>query len=51
MLQSRMLGGVSTGEIALTVLLLVIVIVAPKVGRVGEAVGGLFERGKPDPRK
>lgn len=45
MLQRRVLGGLSSGEIALTALLLVIVLVAPKVGRVGEAVGGLFERG------
>jgi hypothetical protein len=51
MLQSRVLGGVSPGEIALTALLLIIVLVAPKVGRVGEAVGGLFERGERDRRK
>jgi hypothetical protein len=51
MLQSGVLGAVNTGEVALTVLLLIIVLVAPKVGRVGEAVGGLFESRERDPRK
>jgi hypothetical protein len=44
MLQSRVLWGFRTGEIALTALLVFIVLIAPKVGRVGEALGGWFER-------
>ena len=37
----------STGEIALTALLLAIVLIAPKVGRIGEKIGGLFEPTEP----
>ena len=34
--------GASSNELLLVALLLLVVMVAPKVGRVGEAVGGLF---------
>lgn len=34
--------GASTNEILLVVLLVLVVVLAPKVGRIGEAVGGLF---------
>jgi hypothetical protein len=51
MLQSRVLGGLNAGEISLTALLFVIVLIAPKVGRVGETIGSWFEgRGARDDR-
>ncbi|MCC6553683.1 MAG: hypothetical protein IT372_11770 [Polyangiaceae bacterium] len=41
-----MLAGASYNEIALVVFLLVLVLVAPKVGRIGDALGGLFGGGR-----
>lgn len=42
-----MLLGASQNEIALTALLLIVVLLAAKIGRIGEAIGGLFERNAP----
>jgi hypothetical protein len=39
-----MLAGVSPHEIGLVVFLLVLVMIAPKVGKIGETIGGFFER-------
>lgn len=39
-----MLAGVSPQELALVLFLVALVMVAPKVGRIGEVIGGLFER-------
>ncbi|WP_437675406.1 hypothetical protein [Sorangium sp. So ce131] len=39
-----MLLGAYPNEIALVAFLLLVVLLATKVGRVGEAIGGLFER-------
>ena len=39
-----MFGSNSPSELALVVLLLVIVLIAPKVPRIGEAIGAWFER-------
>ena len=43
-----MLSGASTNEILMVVFLVALIAVAPKVGRIGEIVGGLFERGGED---
>ena len=37
-----MLAGASYNEIALVVFLVAIVVVAPKVGKIGEAIGGFL---------
>lgn len=37
--------GAATNEIALVIYLMVLIAIAPKVGRIGEIIGGLFERG------
>ncbi|WP_437326120.1 hypothetical protein [Sorangium sp. So ce381] len=42
-----MVLGASHNEIALTAFLLIVVLLAAKIGRIGEAIGGLFERGAP----
>jgi Flp pilus assembly pilin Flp len=38
------LAGVTPHEIGLVLFLLALVVVAPKVGKIGEWLGGLFER-------
>jgi hypothetical protein len=43
------LAGASYNEIALVALLLALVVVAPKVGRIGEALGGLFDKKREGP--
>ena len=45
-----MLGGASTNEIILVALLLVLVLLAPKISRIGEALGALFA-GRKDSRR
>ena len=42
-----MVLGASHNEIALTAFLLIVVLLAAKIGRIGEAIGGLFERDAP----
>ncbi|WP_437547305.1 hypothetical protein WME97_45125 [Sorangium sp. So ce367] len=42
-----MVLGASHNEIALTAFLLLVVLLAAKIGRIGEAIGGLFEREAP----
>ncbi|WP_437952697.1 hypothetical protein WME98_19755 [Sorangium sp. So ce296] len=42
-----MVLGASPNEIALTAFLLIVVLLAAKIGRIGEAIGGLFERNAP----
>ncbi|WP_437589305.1 hypothetical protein [Sorangium sp. So ce1000] len=42
-----MLLGASQNEIALTAFLLIVVLLAAKIGRIGEAIGALFERSAP----
>ncbi|XXY55042.1 hypothetical protein WME91_28320 [Sorangium sp. So ce269] len=42
-----MVLGASHNEIALTAFLLIVVLLAAKMGRIGEAIGGLFERNAP----
>ncbi|WP_437742711.1 hypothetical protein WME73_46315 [Sorangium sp. So ce302] len=42
-----MVLGASHNEIALTAFLLIVVLLAAKIGRIGEAIGGLFEREAP----
>lgn len=42
-----MLGGAATDEVILVVLILALVMVAPKVGRIGERIGAAFERTAP----
>lgn len=37
--------GAATNEIALVIYLMVLIGIAPKVGRIGEIIGGLLERG------
>lgn len=37
-----MVPGVSQNEIALVLFLLVLVLLAPKIGKIGESIGGLF---------
>lgn len=39
-----MVLGASHNELALTAFLLIVVLLAAKIGRIGEAIGGLFER-------
>ncbi|XXX76376.1 hypothetical protein WMF30_52885 [Sorangium sp. So ce134] len=39
-----MVLGASQNEIALTAFLLLVVLLAAKIGRIGEAIGALFER-------
>jgi hypothetical protein len=43
--------GAYLNEVALVLLFLGIVLLASKVGKIGEAVGGLFERGAEPPAK
>jgi Flp pilus assembly pilin Flp len=40
-------AGVTPNEIALVAFLVALVMIAPKVGRIGEVIGGLFERRGP----
>lgn len=42
-----MVLGASHNEIALAAFLLIVVLLAAKIGRIGEAIGGLFERNAP----
>jgi hypothetical protein len=42
-----MVLGASHNEIALAAFLLIVVLLAAKIGRIGEAIGGLFERDAP----
>ncbi|WP_437483666.1 hypothetical protein WME75_43220 [Sorangium sp. So ce1014] len=42
-----MVLGAAPNEIALAAFLLIVVLLAPKIGRIGEAIGGLFERNAP----
>ncbi|WP_437854687.1 hypothetical protein [Sorangium sp. So ce363] len=42
-----MVLGASHNEIALAAFLLIVVLLAAKIGRIGEAIGGLFEREAP----
>ncbi|AGP41743.1 hypothetical protein [Sorangium cellulosum] len=42
-----MVLGASPNEIALTAFLLIVVLLAAKIGRIGEAIGALFERNAP----
>jgi hypothetical protein len=42
------LGGVSSAEFAFVALLLVVVVLAPLAPRIGERIGGLFEKSGPD---
>ncbi|WP_437608368.1 hypothetical protein WMF20_47165 [Sorangium sp. So ce834] len=42
-----MVLGASQNEIALTAFLLIVVLLAAKIGRIGEAIGALFERNAP----
>ncbi|WP_437937287.1 hypothetical protein [Sorangium sp. So ce341] len=42
-----MVLGASHNEIALTAFLLIVVLLAAKIGRIGEAIGALFERNAP----
>jgi hypothetical protein len=39
-----MLPGTSASELALALLLLLLIVLAPKVPKIGEAIGGVFER-------
>ncbi|EYF01447.1 Hypothetical protein CAP_8280 [Chondromyces apiculatus DSM 436] len=44
-----MFGGASLNELGLVAFLVALIMIAPKVSRIGEVVGGLFERsGGPD---
>lgn len=36
------------GEIGLIALLVALIVIAPKIPRIGEALGGLFEKRPPD---
>ncbi|WP_437316515.1 hypothetical protein [Sorangium sp. So ce385] len=42
-----MVLGASQNEIALAAFLLIVVLLAAKIGRIGEAIGALFERNAP----
>ncbi|MFT3766886.1 MAG: hypothetical protein QM820_15415 [Minicystis sp.] len=39
-----MIGGASLGELGFAAMLVVIVVLAPIAPRIGEAIGGLFEK-------
>jgi hypothetical protein len=43
-----MLAGASHDEIALVAFLLILVLLATKIGKIGEAIGGLFATRTPD---
>ena len=39
-----MIGGASYGEIGFAALLVIVVVLAPVVPKIGEMIGGLFEK-------
>ncbi|AKT36665.1 hypothetical protein [Chondromyces crocatus] len=43
-----MFAGASFNEIGLVAFLVVLIMIAPKVSRLGEIIGGLFERSGPE---